>query len=372
MQAKKSIDKILFITVLVLCGFGIIAVFGASTEIADSYYGNRFHFLTRQIVWFLGGLFVLFFFQRSSLEAIRLLSKLLLLVCVILLILVYPIGVEVKGATRWLNLGFMNLQPSTITQFVVVIFTADYISRKHDELENFSTLYPLLAVVILLGGLIAFQPDFSTAAMLGFTVVSILFVSSTSFKNIGTIIFSGLGLAIPILLLEPYRRQRIMSWFTGSEAHAQETNWQSIQSVTSFGLGGLSGTGLGQSKQKLFFLPEAHTDYILAIVGEELGFLGVFFIMSLFLILIWRGFKIASRATTLFHYYLASGLSIYIGLYAFINILVVIGLLPTTGLPLPFISYGGSQLLVNMACIGILLNISTVTHDAVFRREEDV
>lgn len=372
MNQKKPIDKVLFITALMLCCFGIIAIFGASTEIANAYYGNRFHFLTRQVVWFFLGLIILFFFQKTSLESVRVISKIALLGAAILLIMVYFVGFTVNGSTRWINLGFMNLQPSTLTQFIVVIFTADFISRKHDELDNFATLYPIIGILILLGGLIAFQPDFSTAAMLGLVVFSMIAVSPTSFKNLGTLIFSGLGLAIPIFIIKPYRVKRVMAWFSGSDTAPTDANWQAIQSVTSFGLGGLTGTGLGQSKQKLFFLPEAHTDYILAIIGEELGFLGVLIVITLFLLLIWRGFKIAINSTTLFHYYLAAGLTMYLGLYAFVNILVVIGLFPTTGLPLPFISYGGTQLLINMACIGVLLNISTITHEAVYRRDDDV
>jgi cell division protein FtsW len=369
MAAKKQIDKVLFLTVLLLCWIGIIAVFGASTEISNAYYGNRFHFLTRQILWFVIGLFILFICIRIPLESIRLLSKPALLIIFILLILLFMVGFEVKGATRWINLGFMNLQPSTLAQLALIIYTADYLNRRHDDLEDIKRLYPILVILVVFAGLIALQPDFSTAAMLALVIFTILFISPIPFKNLLIILLSGVGLAIPVFVMKAYRMKRLIAWFTESDAHAMATNWQSFQSVTSFGLGGLFGVGFGYSRQKFFFLPEAHTDYILAIIGEEMGFIGVVLVLSLFLVLIWRGFKIATNSTTRFHYYLAAGLTIYLGLYAFINIMVVIGLLPSTGLPLPFISYGGSQLLVNMICVGILLNISSTSHESVYRED---
>lgn len=354
---KKS-DNILFFAVLLLCWTGIVAVFGASAEISNAYYGNRFHFLSRQVVWFIFGMLGLFIMTRMSLDTVQSMAKIGLLISLLLLILVYAVGITVKGATRWISLGFFNLQPATLVQFIMIIFTADYLYRRSEQLEDFRRLFPILLITAVFVALIAFQPDFSTAAMLGMTVFLMLFISPVPFKNLSIVVLSGVGLAVPILISESYRINRIISWFSEPLSGNIAANWQSYQSVTSFGLGGLTGVGFGYSRQKFFFLPEAHTDYILAIIGEELGFIGVLLVLVLFLIVIWRGFRIANRATTLFHFYLAAGLTCYIGLYVLINILVVIGALPTTGLPLPFISYGGNQMLINLASIGLLLNIS--------------
>jgi cell division protein FtsW len=186
-------------------------------------------------------------------------------------------------------------------------------------------------------------------------------------KHIGLISLSGLVLMIPVFFLKAYRIKRLFGWLTGNESSSLEINYQSAQSVISFGQGGLTGTGLGLSKQKFFFLPESHTDYILAIIGEEMGFLFVMIVISCLLIFVWRGLRIANRATNLYHFYLAIGITVYVGLYAFVNTMIVIGILPTTGLPLPFISYGGSQLIINMVCTGILLNISATQSESTYR-----
>lgn len=368
---KKSYDKILFVTVLLLCWIGIISVFSASTEIANSYYGNELHFLFRQSFWFIIGCFVMFLFIKLPIPVIQSYTKMMLLGCFILLILVLLIGIEVKGAIRWIDIGFMNLQPSTISQFVLILFVADYLYRRNDELEDFKRLVPLLSITFIICLLIAVEPDFSTAAMLSVTVFLLLLVSKTSLKNMVILSFAGVGAAILMFIVESYRIKRLLAFLFQTDAELLTTNWQAYQSILSFGIGGPFGVGFGYSRQKFSFLPEAHTDYILAIIGEESGFIGVFIVLALFLIFIWRGFRIANRVTSIYHYYLSVGLTLYIGLYAFINILVVIGSLPSTGLPLPFISYGGSQLLVNMACVGILLNISSKAEEDVIRSVDE-
>ena len=374
-MVKKKYDSTLFIMVLLLCAFGIVSVFSASTEIANSYYGNRMHFLYRQLIWFFIGLFCLIGFMKIPLELIRGLSRPAIFISMFMLVLVLIVGVEVKGGTRWFNLGFMRLQPSSLAQVAVILFVSDYLYRKQDDLDDFKRLIPLMGIVGVIALFIALQPDFSTAFMLALTAFLIVVISNVSFRNIGVLSLAGIGVALPVLLVKSYRINRIsawlQSWISDQPVQSLEVNYQAKQSLISFGVGGFSGVGLGQSKQKFFFLPEAHTDYILAIIGEEMGFIGAVTVITLFFIIIWRGVKIANQTKHLFQYYLAAGLTFYLGTYAFINAMIVLNLLPSTGLPMPFVSYGGTQLLVSMMCIGLLLNISSQNNKEVEIAEQE-
>ena len=201
------------------------------------------------------------------------------------------IGLEVKGARRWIDIGFMNLQPSTISQFILILFVSDYLYRRNDELDDFKRLIPVLAITFVICLFIAIEPDFSTAAMLAFTVFILILVSNTSIKNLIVITFSGIGAAILMFIVESYRIKRLVAFIFQTDAELLTTNWQAYQSILSFGIGGPFGVGFGYSRQKFSFLPEAHTDYILAIIGEESGFIGVFIVLCLFLVFLWRGFS---------------------------------------------------------------------------------
>jgi len=358
MAEKKSYDSLLLLISLMLCAFGIVAIFSASTELAMSLTGNRFHFLTKQVVFFFIGLFVMLVCAKIPLNAMKSASKLLLLVALILVILVFFIGKTVKGATRWIDFGFANLHPASIAQLTMILFMADFLSRRQSEVNDFRRIIPALVITAIFAALIGIS-DLSTAIMLVAVMFLMLFASGIEYKYLFFIVLSGISFASVILITQPYRISRIVNWFKGVDVGSLAGNYQSSQSLLSFGLGGATGVGIGQSKQKLFFLPEAQTDYILAIIGEETGFLGVFIILSLFFLFVWRGLKIAKQSVDLFQYYFATGLTIYLGLYAFVNTMVVLSILPSTGLSLPFLSYGGSQLLISLACVGFLLNISS-------------
>lgn len=359
MSDKRSYDTLLLLITLLLCAFGIVAIFSASTEIAERLTGNKFYFLIKQVAFFFVGLFVMLLAAKTPLSLIKSSNKLFLVIAIVLLILVFYMGKNVNGATRWISFGFANLHPASIAQLAMILFLSDFLARRHSEINDFKRVIPILVILGFVCILIALEPDFSTAMMLAAVVFIMLIASEIKLKYLVFIIFSGVGFAAPVLLLKSYRITRVINWMKGVDVGSLAGNYQSNQSLLSFGIGGFSGVGIGQSKQKYSFLPEAHTDYILAIIGEETGFIGTSLVLSLFFFMIWRGLKIAKNSNDLFHYYLATGLTTYLGLYAFVNTMVVVGILPTTGLPLPFLSYGGSQLLISMLCIGLLLNISS-------------
>jgi cell division protein FtsW len=370
----KRYDTILLINCLLLVAIGIIAVFTASTEIAYKLTNNRLYFLFKQSFWVFVSIFFLVISTKIPLTFLQQFSRVFLLASFIMLILVLVVGHEVNGGSRWFHFGFIRIQPSSIAILSMIIFSADYLYRRNDELDDFKRLFTLLVILGVFALLIAAQPDFSTALMMSSIVFLMIFCSTTSLKNILVLFFGGVGLSIPVLILKPYRIERIKLWLASMADGINLTDnlyWQAKQSLISFGVGGFSGVGLGQSRQKYFFLPEAHTDYIFAIIGEEMGLIGTLLVMFLFLVIIWRAIRITNRAQHTFHYYLSCGISFYLSLYILINILVVLNVLPSTGLPLPFISYGGSQLIVSMICIGLLLNISSKTPDSVVEEYEE-
>ena len=259
---------------------------------------------------------------------------------------------------RWIHLGPLSLQTSDIARLSLIIYLSAYINKKRQQLEDFYFGFlPAVVVIALILGLIIIQPDFSTAAIIGVIGFTILFLGGARLPHIVVTITSAITILIPVMLMEPYRRARILSFFNPI-ADTGGSSYQVQQSLISLGNGGLFGLGLGNSMEKNLFLPTPHTDFIFSIIGEETGFIGVIIVLTLFLIAFQRGIKIAKNATDPFGILLALGISFSFILYAFINTAVISNLLPTTGLPMPLISYGGSGLVLNLAGIGILLNIS--------------
>jgi cell division protein FtsW len=359
MIKNKNFDKTLLTVVIILLGMGLVSVYSAGSEIAVTVYKkSRHYFLLKQMIFLFIGLVIMSLTIRTPLGFFQSLGKPAFFFAIFSLILVLFVGREVNGATRWFHTGLINIHPAAISQVVTIIFIADFLSRRNEYLSDIKRLIPVLTLVSLTSLLIMLQPDFSTAIMLMIIVFAMLFLSAIPLRNVFIIFFTTIGFSGPILLLKPYRINRIKDWLAGLGENTLHGNYQSDQSLLSFGIGGFSGVGFGQSKQKFLFLPEAQTDYIFSIVGEEMGFIGTSLILFLFMIIIWRGFKITRHSTTLFEYFLAGGLTIYIGLYALVNIAVVTSILPTTGLPLPFLSYGGSSLVLNLFAIGLLLRIS--------------
>jgi cell division protein FtsW len=279
----------------------------------------------------------------------------------LLLVLTPGIGAERGGARRWIALGGFSLQPSEFVKLGMVLFLARWISRHREAMPRFASgVLPALLCVGVCSALMLGQPDFGTAVILGLLLLLMLFVGGARPAHIGALVLCGAIATIAAVHLAPYRMRRLLAFMHPWE-HSQDAGFQLVQSLIAFGSGGLSGVGLGQSEQKMLFLPEAHTDFIFALVGEELGLIGAVVVLVLFAVVAVRGFRIAVRHSDSFASLLAFGLTAVLVLSAVVNVGVVLGMLPTKGLPLPFLSYGGSALLATMLEVGLLAGLSRMT-----------
>lgn len=357
---RVSVDRTLLVVTVVLALVGLVMVFSASAVVA----GNRFHdpgyFLKRQVAWLVFGFLLLHLLARVDYTVWRTLAIPILGLAVVLLVMVLipSLGVAAKGARRWLRLGPISLQPAELVKLVAVIYLAAYVTKKGDKIANFSTGFvPPLVVVGILSGLVLLEPDLGTVVVMGVVMVGLLFLAGARLSHLFGLACCAVPVVLALVLGSSYRRQRLLT-FLAPWKDAADAGFQVTQSFLAFGSGGPFGVGLGEGKQKLFFLPEAHTDFVLALVGEELGLVGTAGIMLLFAVFVIKGFQIAARARVPFGRHLATGITLLIGLQALVNAGVVTGLLPTKGLTLPFVSYGGSSLVVSMAAVGILLSIS--------------
>jgi cell division protein FtsW len=353
-------DHTLLIVTITLALVGLVMVFSASAVVA----GNRFHdsgyFLKRQLAWLTFGFLLLHlashidyvWWKRLSIPLLGLMSVLLVMV------LIPSLGVAAKGARRWLRLGPISIQPAEMVKLVAVIYLAAYLTKKEERLASFSSgLLPALIVVAVLSGLVLLEPDLGTVVVMGLVTVGLLFLGGARISHLLMLGLCAVPVVLVLVLGSSYRRQRLMT-FLAPWKDASDAGFQITQSFLAFGSGGPFGVGLGEGKQKLFFLPEAHTDFVLALVGEELGLVGTGAIILLFALFVVRGFQIAARARMPFGRYLGMGITLLIGIQALVNACVVTGLLPTKGLTLPFVSYGGSSLVISLIGVGILLNIS--------------
>ena len=354
-------DQTLQITACSLLALGMAMIFISSTLMAQSQYNDAYYFIKRQGVYAFLGLGALFLGRSINYHNYKRWVYHILLISLIALVLVFVpgIGGKVRGAARWLRLGPLTLQPSEFAKLAVVLFLAYSLARKQEKMKYFAIGFlPHMLVAGLFIALILKEPDFGTSMTLAGIVFIMLLVGGTRF----TYILISFSLAIPaavvMVLKDPKKFSRILS-FLDPWKYGQDVGYQLKQSLLAIGSGCFSGMGPGQSRAKLFYLPDAHTDFILAIFSEELGFVGVLIIIALFTLLVYRGLLVALRAPDSFGSYLALGLTLLIALPACINMGVVSGILPTKGLSLPFLSYGGSSLLVNLLAVGILLNISS-------------
>jgi cell division protein FtsW len=357
---RVAMDHSLLIITIVLALVGLVMVFSASAVVA----GNRFHdpgyFLKRQLAWLAFGFLLLHLASHIDYVWWKRLSIPLLGLTMILLVMVLipSLGVSAKGARRWLRLGLISVQPAEIAKLVAVMYLAAYLAKKEDRLTGFlSGLAPALLVIGVLGGLVLLEPDLGTVVVMGSVAIGLLFLGGARLSHLLSLGLCAVPAVLVLVLSSSYRRQRLMT-FLAPWKDASDAGFQITQSFLAFGSGGLFGVGLGEGKQKLFFLPEAHTDFVLALVGEELGLVGTAVIILLFALFVIRGFQVAARARMPFGRYLGMGITLLIGVQALINACVVTGLLPTKGLTLPFVSYGGSSLVTCMFGVGILLNIS--------------
>lgn len=355
-----KMDYIWLGVTMALVIFGIIMVYSASAHLAARRYHNSFYFVQKQLAFaFFGFLAMIAFrfipYQKFKKWVYWLLGVSLL---TLILVLVPGIGSRLGGASRWFRLGGISFQPAEFSKLILVIFLAYSMTRHHEQMKDLKKgfLFHWAAAGIFIV-LTLLEPDLGMAITLALITGIMLFVGGVRIKHLMLSIIPMIPLAYFLVWRVPYRRLRVLSYLDpwkdplGSGFHLKH-------SFLAFGSGGFGGRGLGGSQQKLFYLPEPHTDFIFSIVGEEFGFIGVFIIASLYLILIIKCIQLAQKVKDLFGIYLVVGITVMIGFQALINILVVMGLLPTKGLTLPFMSYGGSSLLLNMICIGILMNLT--------------
>ncbi|MCH2606031.1 MAG: putative lipid II flippase FtsW [Nitrospinales bacterium] len=360
-QKHSDCDSILCVTVAILVLIGIVMVFSSSAAYTEQ--NDSFYFLKRQVLWCLLGTGLLLITKNLDYHKLHQYTYPIMIFTFLLLVVVmFPeFSKKVGGARRWLAFGGFSFQPSELAKFTLVLFIAKSLVKRADKLRSFA--YGYLPNLIVLGFFfipIFFQPDFGTVMVILAVTFTMLFVAGLRKKFLFLSILAIIPIVASAILFAEYRTRRIIAFLNPWE-DPSGVGFQAVQSFYAFGRGGFWGAGLGESSQKLYRLPEAHTDFIFSVIGEELGFVGTTAIVLLFLIFIWRGFLTAYQAKDPFGTHLATGLTLLIGLQAFINLGVASGLLPTKGLTLPFISMGGSSMLVTMLSVGVILNISEQT-----------
>lgn len=357
---SHAIDKPLLLVVLTLMLIGIVMVYSASSVIAQEKFDNSAHFLFQQALRVLLGFGILVFAAKYDYHNYKRRTMMLVLIAFVMLVIVLGLG-KLKGAARWFQVGGFGIQPSEIAKLAILFYIAAYLDGKGDRIRDFQNgLLPPLVMTGVFCLMIVLQPNFSTAAVLMMIALILLFIGGMRLKHIGMMALAAIPTALLVILVSPYRRTRLMT-FLDPSADPQGSGYQIQQSLISFANGGWAGVGVGQGKQKLLFLPEPFTDFIYSIIGEEMGFIGAMMVLILFMIFLFRAIKIARTAPDLYGFYIACGIIVSIVLYALVNAAVATGLFPTTGLPMPFISYGGSSLLLTCFLVGVLLNISTQT-----------
>lgn len=354
-------DKDLVIIVSILALVGLIMIYSASGILAARFHQDGAYFLKRQLLWMTLGLFL--FWGSSRIDTERLRDWMFPITCGAFSLLVAALffGPEINGARRWIRIGPLAFQPSELAKLFTVIYLAHYIAKKGPRLQDFfDGLAPALVVIGAEIALILVAPDLGTTVTLLMVSALMLFMGGVSLRHLLSLGLPMIPLVLYWILKAPYRRERLMTYLK-PWSNPSASGFQMIQSYLALGSGGVIGTGLGEGKQKLFFLPEPHTDFIFAVIGEELGLLGSLSLLALFFLLLWKGTKIALAIEDPFGRLLAIGTTFMVTLPALLNMGVATGLLPTKGLPLPFISYGGSSLIVNWLAMGLLFNLSRRT-----------
>lgn len=349
----------LLFPVLFLVGIGIVMVYSASSAMAIKRFGSDYYFLKKQAIFSIAGVVALVACRHIPYRLYRPLSYPLLLGSLGLLLAVplSGMGVSVGGAARWLRIGPFGLQPAETARVAMVIYLSYSMSKKIDRLDELSIGFlPHVIVLGIFTAVISIQPDFGAIVILATLTFIMLFIGGVRVWHLLASLVLMAPVAYLYMISAPYRMGRLLS-FLNPWDYASKEGYQTIHSLMAFGSGGLWGTGIGKGVQKLFYLPEPHTDFIFSVIGEELGLVGVMIILILYGLIIWRGLHIASTARDHFGSFLAAGLTIGLALQICVNIGVAMGLLPTKGLTLPFLSYGGTSLVMSMASIGILLNI---------------
>ena len=360
--SELSCDYVFLIATILLVITGTVMVYSSSFFVSQELYGNGMAMIKSHMLHAIVGAVLMFVIMR--LDYRRLHSKplilLLLLFGLVSLGLCFAPGIGVMGghARRWVKLGFVSYQSSELMKLILIMFLANFLAKKNLEITRFTTgILPVLIVMALSAGLIFVEPDFGTAATIGIWTLIVLFVAGMRWKHLLSLFALAVPLGIGMMVMEPYRRARLLA-FTNPWDYMYGIGYQIIQSMVAFAKGGFFGVGLGGGTQKLFFLPAPHTDFILSSLGEELGFVGVFGVIALFAVWIWRGLKIAQATNDDFGFYLVVGSVTLVGLQALLNMGVAMSVLPTKGVALPFFSCGGSTLVTTMIICGLVLSVS--------------
>ncbi len=360
---KKHIDYILFISVIVISIFGIIMIYSASSIWAEYKFQDSFQYLKHQTLFFLIGLVVMYITSKINLSFLKEKANLILGICFLLLLLVLipGIGSIRNGSRSWFGIGGFGIQPSEFAKIGLIIYISKYLERNKKIMKDTKRgALPVFLIIAIFFLLIMLEPDFGTAMVISLTLVCLIFISGLKISFLVKLGIGGLLGIVGLIIAAPYRMKRIIS-FLNPWSDPLGSGYQIIQSLYAIGPGGLLGQGFMKSRQKHFYLPEPQTDFIFSIISEEFGFLGVLIVCGFFFFIFYRMLKIALKTNDLFQKYLAFGLAFGILIQAIMNLAVVVGLIPVTGVTLPFFSYGGSSLLVSMLSIGIVLNISKNT-----------
>ncbi|MBR5192588.1 MAG: putative lipid II flippase FtsW [Clostridia bacterium] len=357
-SAKKG-DILLPIAVVFLSLIGIVFIYSASNYSANSTYKDPFYFVKKQAIGIALGIVALIFTSNLNLNVLKKLNVPIAIICIILLLLVFVpgIGVENYGARRWIGFGGFTLQPSEIAKFSLILFSACYVSKHPNKLKTFIGIMPILAYGLTLCLLIILEPNMSITVCVVLLMITLLFVGGMRIKHLIILIVPTFLVGVFLIISAPYRLDRLAA-FLNPWSSPKGEGYQLIQSLYALGSGGWFGVGLFNSRQKFAFLPFSESDFILSVIGEEIGFVGLFFFFLLLGFIIYRGLKIASNAEDIFSFVLAVGITMIFGIQTVINALVVTGSIPPTGLPLPLVSSGNTSIIIFMAEMGLLYNIS--------------
>jgi cell division protein FtsW len=359
MAKRVSVDRWLFTVTMLLVFVGLVMVFSASAVMARERFGSPYAFLLKQLVWAAAGLVAMVVAMRVDYRRYKNPALVFSLLGLTTLLLISVFFLDRSHNThRWFRVGGFSFQPSELAKPVLILFLAYFLEARTKTMDDWrNTLAPAAAPVLMLLGLIVLQPDLGTAIACAGIASCILYVAGMRLRYFAYAFGASLGPLYFLIFHVSFRRDRILA-FMNPYAERQKAGFHLIQSLIAVATGGITGTGLMEGKQKLFYLPEPHTDFIFAVTAEELGLVGAMFMIALFAIFLWRGMRASWRTGDVFGRYLAVGITSMVVLQAFINISVVLGMMPTKGIPLPLVSYGGSSLFVTLACVGVLLNIT--------------
>ncbi len=367
---RHGIDPVIFSSALGLVAFGVVMIYSTSHILALDRYGDAYYFVKRHVLWAAVGVAVMLLAARLNIKRLRALGFPVLLVSLFALALVFVpgIGREAGGARRWVDLGPFSFQPVEIAKFGLVFFLAYFLSVKDERLRDlkFGFLPPVILTGVVLVLVLA-QPDLGSAILIAFVAGLLLFIAGARWLHLLGVALAAVPVLYAMIFTVPWRQQRIFA-FLDPFSVARGTGYQLVQSLLGLAQGGITGLGLGEGKQKLFYLPEPHTDFIYSVVGEELGLLGALGVAAVFAVLLYRGLGVAARSGDSFSGLLAAGITLMVSVQGLFNMSVAAGVVPTTGVPLPLVSLGGSSLVMTLAALGVLLSVAAANQGTVRRK----